>query len=81
MVSVEASKVNVLKKRLIFSIKKSVERDRFEFGKTIIRPPFKFEWWDRECGGRGEALQLIKTLPMPSGFCVIMRAPSKIDTM
>ena len=29
-------------------MEKSVERGRFEFWRTIIRPPFTFEWRDRD---------------------------------
>ena len=36
------------KKGVYFSIKKSVERGRFLFWRTIIHPPFMFEWRDRE---------------------------------
>ena len=33
----------ILRKNVsFFSIKESVERGRFEFGRTIIRPPFNF---------------------------------------
>ena len=40
-VSFETSKVSVLeKKRVFFSVKKSVERGSFLFWRTIIRPPF-----------------------------------------
>ena len=31
-------------------MKKSVERGRFVFWRTIIRPPFTFEWRDRAKG-------------------------------
>ena len=36
------------KKGVLFSMKKSVERGRFVFWRTIIRPPFTFEGRDRD---------------------------------
>ena len=32
---------------VLFSMEKSVERGRFVFWRTIIRPPFRSEWRDR----------------------------------
>ena len=46
------SYVSVLKKIGSFCLgpymKMSLERDRFQFWRMIIRPPFMFEWRDQE---------------------------------
>ena len=38
-------------------MEKSVESGRFVFWRTIIRPPFTFEWRDREVCGLRELSQ------------------------
>ena len=57
-----------------FSMEKSVERGRFVFWRTIIRPPFRSEWRDRGLRGggggiTGQVVPGVEAVPV-RGVCV-----------